>query len=157
MFNILAHRFAPCLDNARVLDLFAGTGALGLEALSRGADHVLFVETAAAARGIIRQNIEVCDQTGTTRVFRRDATSMGDRGTTEPYTLFFCDPPYGKGLAEQCLANLTAGNWLADGALGVIEEQRDIEVQLPPGFELLDVRALAGSEIRFVSWHGDPN
>ena len=101
VFNVLAHRFADKLDGARVLDLFAGTGALGLEALSRGAAYCVFIEEAAEGRGLIRSNVETFGLTGRTKIFRRDATSLGEAGTVPPFGLVFADPPYGKGLGEK--------------------------------------------------------
>ena len=97
LFNILAHAHGDVLDGARVLDLFSGTGALGLEALSRGASSALFVEPSAEGRGLLRTNIEALGVQGRARIFRRDATDIGPVGTMEPFTLLFADPPYGKG------------------------------------------------------------
>lgn len=122
IFNLLMNgAYGNPVQNARVLDLFAGTGALGLEALSRGAARVAFVDDGTAARALLRQNIEKMKAMGTTDVWRRDATRMGpNRGPG--YTLVFLDPPYGKGLGEQALASLAEGNWLSPGALIVWEE-----------------------------------
>ncbi len=112
LFDILAHGYGDAVDNARVLDTFAGTGAIGLEALSRGARHALFVEEDAAARGLIRGNVESLGLTGKTRIFRRDATRLGEAGTIPPFDLMFADPPYGHGLGEKALAAALAGGWL---------------------------------------------
>src|SRR6185437_4293863 len=97
---------APRFDfvGARVLDLFAGSGALGLEALSRGARFCLFVEESAAARAAIRRNVEAFGLTGATKIWRRDAAKLGAAGRIEPFDLIFCDPPYGKGLGQLALA-----------------------------------------------------
>ena len=100
VFNVLTHGFPEKLEGARVLDLFAGTGALGLEALSRGAAHCLFIEESAEGRGLIRTNVEAFGLQGRTKIFRRDATGLGDAGTIAPFGLVFADPPYGKGLGE---------------------------------------------------------
>ncbi len=100
---MLAHRFADKLGGARVLDLFAGTGALGLEALSRGAAYAVFIEESAEGRGLIRANVEAFGLTGRTKIFRRDATALGEAGTLAPFGLVFADPPYGKGLGERAL------------------------------------------------------
>ena len=105
LFNILAHAYGDPVSGARVLDLFAGSGALGLEALSRGAAFVLFVDDGAEARALIRQNVETLGAAGVTRIFRRDATRLGDVHPNEPFSLVFLDPPYGKGLAEKALAS----------------------------------------------------
>src|SRR6185436_12648905 len=101
LFNILAHAYGDPIAGARVLDLFAGTGALGIEAASRGAAFVLFVDDGVEARSLLRQNTEALGLGGTTRIFRRDATKLGPVYPLEPFTLAFLDPPYGKGLAEK--------------------------------------------------------
>jgi 16S rRNA (guanine966-N2)-methyltransferase len=125
------------ISGARVLDLFAGTGALGLEALSRGAAHATFVEDGAAARAIIRRNIDLTRSQGATDVWRRDATDLGtNRGA--PFGLVFLDPPYGKGLGEAAIASALAGGWLAPEALVVWEE--GAPPRPPPGLSLLDQR-----------------
>src|SRR5215217_5383113 len=116
IFNILAHGYGDPVSGARVLDLFAGTGAMGLEALSRGAAFALFVDESAAARGLIRENVEALGVGGQSRLFRRDATRMGAAAPNEPFSLVFCDPPYGKGLAERALASCAEGGWLVPDA-----------------------------------------
>lgn len=130
IFNLLMNGpYGNPVQGARVLDLFAGTGALGLEALSRGAARVAFVDDGTAARALLRQNIEKMQAMGTTDVWRRDATRMGpNRGAG--YSLIFLDPPYDKGLGEQALASLAEGGWLSPGALIVWEEST---APVPPG------------------------
>lgn len=150
VFNILEHGYDNVFEGARVMDVFAGTGALGFEAMSRGAKTCLFVEEAAEARGLIRRNQDSLGLMGTTRIFRRDATAMGSIGPAEPYTLVFLDPPYGKGLAEKALASLLAGGWLADKALVVIEEVAKAEVVLPEGLERLDQRLYGETQVVFA-------
>lgn len=150
VFNILEHAYEHVFDDARVMDVFAGTGALGFEAMSRGAKTCLFVEEAAEARGLIRRNQEALGLMGTTRIFRRDATTMGSIGPAEPYSLAFLDPPYGKGLAEKALVSLLAGGWLADKALIVIEEAAKAEVTLPEGLERLDQRSYGETQVIFA-------
>jgi 16S rRNA (guanine966-N2)-methyltransferase len=138
IFNLLINGgYGDPVTGARVLDLFAGTGALGLEALSRGAARVTFVDDGAAARALIRANIEKMQAMGATDLYRRDATRLGDnRGA--PFGLIFLDPPYGKGLGEAALASAVAGGWLAPGAMVVWEENTP---PLPPaGFTHLDQR-----------------
>ncbi|MFG1242529.1 16S rRNA (guanine(966)-N(2))-methyltransferase RsmD [Xanthobacter sp. V7C-4] len=149
LFNMLAHAYGDPCDGARVLDLFAGTGALGIEALSRGARFTLFVEEAAEARGLIRDNVEALGLTGVTNVFRRDATRLGDMGPGEPHGLVFCDPPYGKGLAEQALTSAVAGGWLAPDALVVVEERTGLFTG-PDGFREIERRAYDESELIFL-------
>ena len=138
IFNLLVNgSHGDPVTGARVLDLFAGTGALGLEALSRGAARVAFVDDGATARALLRQNIEKMQAMGTTDVWRRDATRMGpNRGPA--YSLVFLDPTYHKGLGEAALASCLEGGWLSPGAMVVWEEGT---APVPPaGFEMLDQR-----------------
>lgn len=146
IFNILAHGFAENLEGGRVLDLFAGSGAMGLEALSRGAAFALFVENGLAARGALRTNIEAMRAVGRTRVWRRDATKLGDC-PVPPFDLVFCDPPYAKGLGEAALAGAAAGGWLAPDALAVLEERRGAMPETIPGWTRLDLREIGDSAI----------
>jgi 16S rRNA (guanine966-N2)-methyltransferase len=149
IFNILAHSYGDPVAGARVLDLFAGSGAMGLEALSRGAAFALFVDDGAPARGLIRENVEALGVGGATRLFRRDATRMGAAAPNAPFSLVFCDPPYGRDLAPRALAACAAGGWLAPGALVVVEEAQGIEVSLPAGFEDLDRRDYGETAVVF--------
>ena len=141
LFNVLAHAYDDPLDGARVLDLFAGTGAMGFEALSRGAVFALLVDDGTEARGLIRENQEVLGLAGHSRVFRRDATKLGAIGPMAPFGVVFCDPPYGQGLGEKALVSARDGGWLEAGALIVLEEAGDAEIALPVGFEMLERRA----------------
>src|SRR5687768_14039578 len=122
LFNVLAHSYGDPVEGARVLDLFAGTGALGLEALSRGAAFALFVEDGVEARGLLRGNVEALGVGGASRIFRRDATRLGPAHPNEPFSLVFADPPYGKGLAEKALVAARDGEWLVPAALIIVEE-----------------------------------
>lgn len=149
VFNIIAHNFAGMLEGARVLDLFAGTGALGLEALSRGAAHCLFIEESAEGRGLIRTNVETLGLQGRTKIFRRDAASMGDVGTIMPFSLVFADPPYGKGLAERALAAALSGGWLTEQALVVVEEAASSPFRPPAGLALVERRDYGDTTISF--------
>ena len=153
LFNILSHRFDLPQGETRVLDLFAGTGALGLEALSRGAAAALFVEAAVAARALIRRNIEALELTGSTRILRRDATRLGPAGTIRPFDLVFCDPPYGARQWEAALASAQAGGWLAPGAICVVEETRKAAMDPPDAFEELERRVTGGSQIVFLKFN----
>lgn len=150
IFNILVHAYADPITAARVLDLFAGTGALGLEALSRGAEYALFVEEAAEARALIRTNVESLALTGATRIFRRDAARLGNMGPMEPFDLVFCDPPYGQGLAEKSLIAARDGKWLAPSALVVVEEAVKAGFKTPEGFDELERRTYDDTEIIFL-------
>jgi len=147
LFNILEHAYPGSIEGARVLDLFSGTGALGIEAISRGAAYCLFVEQDIAARALIRENVEALGLQGCTRIFRRDATHMGPIGTMQPFRLVFADPPYGKGLGEKAVASLLAGGWLEKGVLVVVEETASNPFQLPEGLTLLDRRIYASSSL----------
>ncbi|MEO0983747.1 MAG: 16S rRNA (guanine(966)-N(2))-methyltransferase RsmD [Pseudomonadota bacterium] len=151
VFNVLAHAdWAPPLDGARVLDLFAGSGALGFEALSRGAAFCLFVETDAAARGAIRENVDALGLFGVTRIHRRSATDLGPKpaGVGAPFTLAFLDPPYRKGLAAPCLDLLASGGWLAADGVAVVETASDEDLDAP-GWEALDEREYGAAKVRF--------
>ncbi|SMQ59256.1 16S rRNA (guanine966-N2)-methyltransferase [Devosia lucknowensis] len=154
IFNILGSRLGPVLAGKRVLDLFAGTGALGLEALSRGADHVTFVDTGAEARGLIRDHIEAFGAAGITKLLRRDATALGKPGTFGQFDLIFLDPPYSKGLGQLALAELSANGWIAPGATVVWEESADADIAVPTGFTLEDGRNYGAATVRFLSWAG---
>jgi len=141
LFNVLTHAYDDVVEGARVLDLFAGTGALGFEALSRGASYALLVDDGAEARSVIRTNIEAFGAEGVTRLFRRDATRLGPAGPAGRFSLVFCDPPYGRDLAPSALAGAAAGGWLTEGALAVVEESSAASVTLPAGFAELERRA----------------
>ena len=146
LFNLLVHGDYPAIEGARVLDLFAGTGALGFEALSRGAARAVFIDEGAAARGLIRRNIDTLGVIGQTKLWRRDATRLGPcRG--EPYDLIFADPPYGKGLGARALASARAGGWIAPGATVVLEEAATAEIDPPPGLALADDRRYGETRI----------
>ena len=151
VFNILASRLSPNFDGLKVLDLFAGTGALGLEALSRGAMSVVFVDTGAEARGLIRDHIEAFGAGGVAKLLRRDATALGPAGTMGPMDLVFLDPPYGKGLGERALVSLKAGGWLKPETLLVLEESSEAILSLPEGFTLDDRREYGAAAVHFLS------
>lgn len=150
LFNILVHGYGDPITDARVLDLFSGTGALGLEALSRGARFCLFVEEAIEARGLIRRNIETLNATGTTKLWRRDATKLGAIEAQAPFDLVFADPPYGKGLGDQALVAAVTGGWLAPGALVVLEETSEADVAVPIGLSLEETRDFGDTTVRFL-------
>jgi 16S rRNA (guanine966-N2)-methyltransferase len=141
LFNILIHAYGDPVTDARVLDLFAGTGALGLEALSRGAAFALLVDDGAEARALLRENIAALGLGGATRVFRRDATKLGAAHPIAPFSLAFLDPPYGRGLAEQALASARAGGWLTGDSLIVVEEAAKAGFAAPEGFDELERRS----------------
>ncbi|MBN9042732.1 MAG: 16S rRNA (guanine(966)-N(2))-methyltransferase RsmD [Rhizobiales bacterium 62-47] len=150
VFNILLHAYGDPIAGARVLDLFAGTGALGIEAVSRGAMFVLFVDNGAEARALLRNNVEALGLGGTTKVYRRDATQLGPAHPVEPFSLVLLDPPYGKGLAEKALASLRDGGWLTPDALLVVEESKAANFTAPEGFEQLERRAYDDTEFVFL-------
>ncbi|WP_316171660.1 16S rRNA (guanine(966)-N(2))-methyltransferase RsmD [Bradyrhizobium sp. SZCCHNRI1058] len=150
LFNILVHAYEDPIEGARVLDLFAGTGALGIEAASRGAAFTLFVDNGAEARALLRNNVEALGLGGVTKVYRRDATNLGPARPVEPFSLVFLDPPYGKGLAEKALASLRDGGWLVPSALLVVEESKAAAFKAPEGFEELERRAYDDTEFVFL-------
>lgn len=153
IFNILEHApWSEGVRDRRVIDLFAGSGALGFEALSRGAAFCLFVETDEAARGAIRDNVDAMGLFGRTRVHRRSATDLGVRpGADGPaFDLAFLDPPYARGLGEEALARLAAGNWLAPGALVVFERGVSEPGFDAPGYEALDARDYGAARVHFL-------
>src|SRR5213082_734652 len=135
LFNILVHAYGDPITGARVLDLFAGTGALGIEAISRGAAFVLFIDNGAEARALLRNNVEALGLGGVTKVYRRDATNLGPAHPIEPFSLVFLDPPYRMKLAEEALVSLRDGGWLTPGALAVVEEAKAAEFSAPEGFD----------------------
>ena len=150
IFNILAHGIEGFnLEDARVLDLFAGTGALGLEAISRGAKFCCFVDADAGARGVIRTNADVCGVIGQTRIWRRDATDLGPCAPHTPYGLAFADPPYGKALGEKALTSVLEGGWLTTGGIVVLEETARSVVVEVPRLTLLDTREYGDTQVRF--------
>lgn len=150
LFDMLAHGYGDPAADARVLDLFAGTGALAIEAISRGARFALFVEEDVTARGLIRQNVEALGLTGRTRIFRRDATRLGDAGNVAPFSLVFADPPYGARLGERALASALAGGWIEADALCVLEERRSATVAPIDGLEVVERRDIGDSQIVFL-------
>jgi 16S rRNA (guanine966-N2)-methyltransferase len=147
IFDILAHRFPEAIEGARVIDLFAGAGALGLEALSRGAETALFVDNAVEARALLRANIEALALGGVTRVWRADATKLGKAPVGPPFSLVFLDPPYERSFAGPTLRGLVAGGWLAPGAVIVVEEAARAEVDAPPELNRLDTRVYGDTQI----------
>jgi 16S rRNA (guanine966-N2)-methyltransferase len=151
LFNILAHGVEwSGIEGARVLDLFAGTGALGLEALSRGAAYCLFVEDNAEARGIIRENVEALGLTGASKLWRRDATKLGTASPMQPFQLLFADPPYGKGLGELALKAAAEGGWLSPGGICVLEERADVEPAAPVSYEALSKRTYGDTALHIL-------
>jgi len=154
IFNVLEHAAwaEDVLDGARVIDLYAGSGALGYEAISRGGAFCLFVETDDGARGAIRENMDAYGLFGRTRVHRRSAIDLGPRpgSTGEAFTLAFLDPPYGKGLGEQTLQKLLEGNWLAPEAVVVYERGSDEPEIDTPGYERMDARDYGAARVLFL-------
>lgn len=147
LFNVLAHAYDGVTEGARVLDLFAGTGAMAFEALSRGAAFALLVDDGTEARGLIRENQMTFGLAGLSRIYRRDATKLGPIGPMPPFDLVFCDPPYRKGLGEKALLSAREGGWLTADVLIVLEEAADAEVVPPPAFELLERREYGETQV----------
>lgn len=149
LFNILSSRDDFSFEGARIIDLFAGSGALGFEAMSRGAEWCLFVETDASARGAIRDNVEALGLFGCTRIHRRSAASLGDKPASAglPFTIAFLDPPYRKDLCGPALQTLREGGWLAPGALTVVEQAKNETPATAEGFEEADRRIYGDTQI----------
>ncbi|MFD1158691.1 16S rRNA (guanine(966)-N(2))-methyltransferase RsmD [Roseovarius aestuarii] len=147
LFNVLAGGYGDPVTGARCLDIFAGTGALGLEALSRGADCVCFVEDGRKAQSILAENIALLNAGPKVQVLRRDARRLGENPEAA-YDLIFLDPPYGKGLGEVALAKALTGGWIAPGALVVWEESSTIDV--PADLRLLEARKYGDTIISFL-------
>ena len=153
IFNILAHNdFGFELEGAKVVDLFAGTGALGLEALSRGASFALFVDDSAESRALIRSNVEALNLTGATKIWRRDATALGPLGAGAggPFTLAFLDAPYRQGFSAKALASLAENGWLGTGALAIAETAADETLSVPESYRLLDTRSYGETAIHIL-------
>jgi 16S rRNA (guanine966-N2)-methyltransferase len=150
IFNILAHGIDDfTVDGARVLDLFAGTGAMGLEAVSRGARFCQFVDDSAEARGLIRRNADALGVIGQVKIWRRDATRLGPCAPQPGFDLVFADPPYGKGLGSKALASLVDGGWVLPKAVVVVEEALGAELLAPDSLTLLSQRDYGETQVRF--------
>lgn len=150
LFNILHSAHGEKLQGGRVADLFSGTGALGFEAMSRGASFTLFIEAGAQGRALVRETMHALGLQGSTKLFRRDATQLGPVGTMEPFDLVFMDPPYGKRLGENALVSLLDGGWLKKDALIILEEAAHAPFSMPDGFRLINSRSSNTSIIRFI-------
>lgn len=154
LYNVLEHApWTIALQGARVIDGFAGSGALGLEAISRGGAYCLFLDHSAAARDAIAANVAALKLSERTRIDRRDPTTLSARSNAEgpPFDLVFLDPPYGQGLGEAALARLASGGWLATEALAVLERGIADPSPTPTGFQLLDERVWGAARVSFLS------
>ena len=147
IFDILEHRFPGHIEGARVVDLFAGSGAMAIEALSRGARSALLIDNGAEARALIRANVEAFALGGVTRIWRADATLLGAAPAGGPFGLAFIDPPYGQGLAGPALASLIEGGWLDADALCVVEEAAKAEIAAPARLTRVDERTYSDTRI----------
>ncbi|MHA7969937.1 16S rRNA (guanine(966)-N(2))-methyltransferase RsmD [Rhizobium sp. CAU 1783] len=152
LFNILAHAHPGVLDGTRIIDLFAGTGAVGIEALSRGCKSALFVENSVEGRSLLWENIDALGLHGRARILRRDATQLGPASNIEPFDLVFADPPYAKGLGEKALLAAHLGGWLAPGAIAVLEERADVLVEVDPVFAFIEERSFGDTKMYFFSY-----
>jgi 16S rRNA (guanine966-N2)-methyltransferase len=148
LFNILSGgKFGDALSDARTLDLFAGTGALGLEALSRGGECVTFVDDGRKAQSLIQANIKICGAQDRARIMHTDALRL-PANPEAPYDLVFLDPPYAKAMGEKAMKAVLAGNWLTPRALIVWEDSAPIAV--PEQLILLETRRYGGSSLNFL-------
>jgi len=153
IFNVIEHRdfgFAFDLQSARCVDLFAGTGAMGLEALSRGSKYCLFVDADPGSRALIRENVEAFGLTGASKIWRRDATALGALDTLSPFDLAFLDPPYRQNLVAPALAGLRDGGWLNQSALVVAEMAEDEALPAAEGYDVLDDRVYGDTRVLFL-------
>ncbi|MCP4074194.1 MAG: 16S rRNA (guanine(966)-N(2))-methyltransferase RsmD [Hyphomicrobiales bacterium] len=154
LFAILESRYAQHLDGSRILDMFAGTGALGLEAMSRGADFALFADNSTQACSLVRRNIDSLGLERQTKIMRIDATRIGSVGKMKPFDLVFADPPYEKGLADKSLSRLIAGGWLNPDALIIIEDKAGSPAPSLSACTVLDERKFGETKIWFMKPHG---
>ena len=156
IFNRLEHGVPDfTIEGTRVLDLFAGTGALGLEALSRGARNLLSIDDSEAARGLIRRNADSLGVIGQVKLWRRDAAKLGPCAPMSPFELVFIDPPYGKGLADKALAALVAGSWLAPEAVVVVEESTKADLDVPAPFTTINDSQYGETRVLTLQLAGD--
>ena len=149
LFNIIEHSYGG-VEGLRVIDLFAGTGALALEALSRGARFALLVDDGTDARAAIRANVESLGLGGATRIFRRDARKLGAAPVGDPFDLAFLDPPYNKGFVEPALIALRDGGWLRANALVIVEEASDAVLGVPPGYAIEETREAGDTRLTIL-------
>lgn len=156
IFDILEHRYPESLESVRAVDLFAGSGALGIEALSRGARFALFVDNGTEARALLRANVEALGLGGVSRIWRADATRLGRPPAGGPFGLAFLDPPYGQDLAERALAALVQGGWLEPNALCVVEEAAKAAIRAPKGLALVDDRVYAETRVVMLRRNSTP-
>ncbi|MCY4287068.1 MAG: 16S rRNA (guanine(966)-N(2))-methyltransferase RsmD [Aestuariivita sp.] len=147
VFNILQSQ--QTIHGTRILDIFAGTGAMGLEAISRGADSAIFVENSRESRRLLRENISTLQLEVRSRIIAEDATRLG-ANDTDPTSIVFLDPPYGKGLGLAALSALTTGGWLSADALIVWEESTHMSA--PPSFATVDHRKYGASHITLMRY-----
>lgn len=152
LFNILSHAYPEALDGTRILDVFAGTGAVGLEALSRGCRIALFVENGVEGRGLLWENIDALGLHGRARILRRDATKLGSVNNIEPFDVLFADPPYGQGHGEKAFVAAHEGGWLVPGALAILEERGDVIVSVAPAFKPLEQRTFGDTKMHFYRY-----
>jgi 16S rRNA (guanine966-N2)-methyltransferase len=152
LFNIIGHVYPEALNGTRVMDVFAGTGAVGLEAVSRGCRHALFVENGVEGRSLLWENIDSLGLHGRARILRRDATDLGPSNNVEPFNLLFADPPYGQGLGEKALLSAHKGGWLLPGALVILEERADVTVTADAVFKPLESRIFGDTRVEFFRY-----
>lgn len=149
VFSILNHHRFPDLAGARVADFFAGTGALGLEALSRGAAHVTFIEQDPAALSCLISNIDMLGVDKQVSLLTRDATACGLCET--PFDFIFMDAPYDRGLTDKALAALAAGQWLAADGVVIAEVHKGEKIELPDGYDCVDTRTQGIQKTLYIS------
>lgn len=157
LFNILSHAPWAKIEDAHGMDVYAGTGALGLEALSRGAASMVFVESLPSTLDICRANIDKLEETAKTTLLKTDAAKLPLRPShILQRTLIFLDPPYDKNLGAAALKSLVGKNWLEEGALCILEMRKQSPETAPDNFELIDSRTWGDTRVDFLKWTGRP-
>ncbi len=150
IFNILSIKIKNNFAAQNVLDLFAGSGALGLEAASRGANNIVFIDNGAHARSLIRRQIDNLALTNNVKLLGYDAANLRKNTKFPPFNLIFLDPPYQKGLGEKALISALKNGWIADKAMIIFEEQANKNIEFPEQFTISDRRKFGNSEIYFL-------
>lgn len=153
VFDVLVHGIDDfTIDGITVLDAFAGSGALGLEALSRGAAAATFLENDRAIAGLIRANAAKLGEARAVLILGVDAANppRPPLAARMPAGLAFLDPPYRSGVAPAALANLALKGWIGEGGIAVVEVGKAEPFQAPPGFTLIDERSYGAAKVVFL-------
>ncbi|MBL0848595.1 MAG: 16S rRNA (guanine(966)-N(2))-methyltransferase RsmD [Candidatus Liberibacter ctenarytainae] len=153
LFDILTHVYPDALNATRVLDIFAGTGSIGFEALSRGCLYVLFVDNSLESMKLIHRNAECLGIGDRCNIYLRDVLNLGKIGNREPFHFLYLDPPYRRGFVEKTLHIVDKGRWLMPNAFVVVEEHVDSHISVGPAFKLLQKRRYGDTQIYFFCYY----